>query len=261
MSWEERLARAYESKLFKEFALVRRLIPCLACSHTYLAIQIDLKHFKSRRLALRWRTAPEVVEGIGEDTCASLRCKHHRANPMSPERVAFDTPQSEKYRHEAEQRRRGRMPSLRSFELPFVYEEGGARREALVKVKLCGRCAGKLCWKPGDERGISGKAEGHVGSDVDEDELDGTGRMAGDGKGGRDSQRDRENTDRHRREQEPARRGDERLAQVKASEGDRRTHEDHAREREMVERRAPEGRSLRASRSRSPRRRTQDAKI
>ena len=27
MSWEERLARAYESKLFKEFALVSRRVP------------------------------------------------------------------------------------------------------------------------------------------------------------------------------------------------------------------------------------------
>lgn len=37
-----------------------------------------------------------------------------------------------------------------------MYEEGGERKEALVKVRLCKRCAEKLCWKPGDERGGSG---------------------------------------------------------------------------------------------------------
>ena len=91
--------------------------------------QIDLKHYKSRRLALRWRTAPEVVDGTGELTCASLRCDHH---------AVADEP-----------------PKLRSFELPFVYEEEGKRKEALVKVRLCRRCEGKLRWKPRDERGAT----------------------------------------------------------------------------------------------------------
>ena len=43
------------------------------------------------------------------------------------------------------------MPSLRSFELPFVYEEAGERKEALVKVRLCPKCEAKLLWKPGRE--------------------------------------------------------------------------------------------------------------
>ncbi|RSH90458.1 hypothetical protein EHS25_001063 [Saitozyma podzolica] len=155
VSWEERLARAYESKLFKEFAL------------------IDLKHYKSRRLALRWRTAPEVVEGIGEDTCGSLRCKWHEPVRVVPGRAGdFDvgvgwedmSDENEEYRRgrrasdrqdgrderderdDASSRERQRkrrkekerttettMPDLRSFELPFVYEEAGERKEALVK--------------------------------------------------------------------------------------------------------------------------------
>ncbi|KLT45654.1 hypothetical protein CC85DRAFT_234058, partial [Cutaneotrichosporon oleaginosum] len=108
VSWEERLARAYESKLFKEYAL------------------IDLKHFKSKRFALRWRTATEVVEGLGEETCGSLRCAHH---PSGSEAV-----------------------DLKAFELPFVYVEDGERKEALVKVRLCTKCAKKLTWKPEEER-------------------------------------------------------------------------------------------------------------
>ena len=45
-----------------------------------------------------------------------------------------------------------RIPKLRAFELPFVYVEMGERREALVKVRLCARCEGKLTWKPDRER-------------------------------------------------------------------------------------------------------------
>jgi protein FRA10AC1 len=114
VTWEERLARAYESKLFKEFALVS-----ITIVNSY-SFKIDLKHYKSKRLALRWRTGPEVIEGIGEETCGSLRCKNHSmAGPM-----------------------------LRAFELPFVYEEGTERATALVKVRLCERCQNKLTWKP-----------------------------------------------------------------------------------------------------------------
>ncbi|KAJ9127846.1 hypothetical protein QFC24_000130 [Naganishia onofrii] len=51
VTYEERIARAYESKLFKEYAL------------------IDLKHYKTRQIALRWRTAEEVIAFIGERTC------------------------------------------------------------------------------------------------------------------------------------------------------------------------------------------------
>jgi protein FRA10AC1 len=60
-----------------------------------------------------------------------------------------------------------RIPKLRAFELPFVYMEMGERREALVKVRLCVRCEGKLTWKPERER--SNVKEEEV-SDVDEDE-------------------------------------------------------------------------------------------
>jgi protein FRA10AC1 len=157
VSWEECLARAYESKLFKEYAL------------------IDLKHYKSRRLALRWRTAPEVVDGLGEDTCGSLRCKwHHLPVPDRPnDRVVFgfgsgggaglyhddDGDDGGEYggregrqSSRSSKRRKDKvMPQLRAFELPFVYEEAGERKEALVKVKLCPRCQAKLTWKPGKE--------------------------------------------------------------------------------------------------------------
>jgi len=39
------------------------------------------------------------------------------------------------------------MPSLSTLELPFVYEEQGQTKSALVKVVLCERCVKKLMWK------------------------------------------------------------------------------------------------------------------
>ncbi|KAL7423576.1 hypothetical protein Q5752_001156 [Cryptotrichosporon argae] len=131
VSWEERLARAYESKLFKEFAL------------------IDLKHYKSKRLALRWRTAPEVVDGIGEDTCGSLRCRHHLPASADPRfgDSEFGTPHASDAGRDDEGAGLGDEGSavrLRSYELPFVYAEAGERKEALVKVRLCRRCERKL---------------------------------------------------------------------------------------------------------------------
>ncbi|KAK8865612.1 hypothetical protein IAR55_000756 [Kwoniella newhampshirensis] len=163
VTWEERVARAYESKLFKEFAL------------------IDLKHYKSKKLALRWRTAPEVINGIGEDTCGSLRCKWHEQPPQivhSPgirfdgygvggghSTTSFGLDRDDREGDEGRgggggrgggRRRRGKererereMPLLKSFELPFVYSEAGERKEALVKVRLCPKCVLKLVWKPG----------------------------------------------------------------------------------------------------------------
>jgi protein FRA10AC1 len=109
--------------------------------------QIDLKHYKSRRLALRWRTAEEVVEGIGEDTCASLRCKYHQTPKATDTQVEFEDETRNRGRSKRPKTRN--IPALRAFELPFVYNEAGERKEALVKVRLCGRCEGNLTWRPG----------------------------------------------------------------------------------------------------------------
>lgn len=180
VSWEERLARAYESKLFKEYAL------------------IDLKHYKSRRLALRWRTAPEVVDGLGEDTCGSLRCKWHQL-PLPVRnggggQVGFDDDDDaddgyggfvrdrygvydhdqdddDDYRSKRRRKeKRKEMPKLRAFELPFVYEEAGERKEALVKVKLCPKCQAKLTWKPGPDEGSRRAGHGDAESESEEDD-------------------------------------------------------------------------------------------
>ena len=96
---------------------------------------IDLKHYKTKRIALRWRTAEEVVNAVGEDTCGSLRCAYH--NPL-PDRLVAEGAQ---------------MPPLQAFELPFTYTEAGETKTALVKVKVCNRCSKKLLFKSdGDSR-------------------------------------------------------------------------------------------------------------
>ena len=123
--------------------------------------QIDLKHYKSKRLALRWRTAPEVVDGIGEETCGSLRCKHHQPRSGGSvdgrDRYGSDNYSSGSSRgngrpsahgDRSAKRRKKKELQLRSYELPFGYEEAGERKEALVKVRLCKRCERKLTWKP-----------------------------------------------------------------------------------------------------------------
>lgn len=72
------------------------------------------------------------------------------------------------------------MPRLKAFELPFGYEEAGVRREALVKIRLCGRCSAKLVWKPGDERNGAGE-------DEDEEGMERAGRESRDEDGRRET--------------------------------------------------------------------------
>lgn len=56
LSWEERVAKKYYDRLFKEFALC------------------NLKQYKKGKVALRWRLEKEVVEGKGQFECGNLDC-------------------------------------------------------------------------------------------------------------------------------------------------------------------------------------------
>ncbi|WVR05593.1 hypothetical protein IAU60_002612 [Kwoniella sp. DSM 27419] len=179
-TWEERVAKSYESKLFKEFAL------------------IDLKHYKSKRFALRWRTAPEVISGVGESTCASLRCKYHQpasAQPVNPSNLRFRDPEAStrasSSRFEDDMRGEEVMPELRSFELPFVYMEAGERKETLVKVRLCPRCVGKLRWKPDAKEDRPDKDKRNHGSRSRDDGLKGSKREHHESGRGSSSRQDR----------------------------------------------------------------------
>ncbi|KAH8556122.1 FRA10AC1-like protein [Umbelopsis sp. PMI_123] len=56
ISWEQRIAKRYYDKLFKEYAIC------------------ELKRYKEGRIAMRWRTEDEVIVGKGQFECGSTRC-------------------------------------------------------------------------------------------------------------------------------------------------------------------------------------------
>ncbi|XP_055332857.1 protein FRA10AC1-like [Paramacrobiotus metropolitanus] len=94
LSWEQKLAKKYYDKLFKEY--------CIA----------DLHHYKHNKIGMRWRTEKEVIEGKGQFICGSKHC----SNQMG----------------------------LRSWEVNFGYMENETKKNALIKLRLCPSCSGKL---------------------------------------------------------------------------------------------------------------------
>ncbi|KAL1122449.1 hypothetical protein AAG570_002780 [Ranatra chinensis] len=55
-SWEERLAKKYYDKLFKEY--------CIS----------DLSRYKENKIAMRWQTEHELVTGKGQFSCGAKQC-------------------------------------------------------------------------------------------------------------------------------------------------------------------------------------------
>ncbi|KAK2705966.1 hypothetical protein QYM36_016101 [Artemia franciscana] len=84
-SWEKRLAKKYYDKLYKEYCIC------------------DLRFYKENKVALRWRTEKELVEGKGQFSCGEKHC-------------------SEK-------------DHLRTWEVNFAYAEHGQKKNALVKLQ------------------------------------------------------------------------------------------------------------------------------
>uniref|UniRef100_A0AC35TSH1 Protein FRA10AC1 homolog n=1 Tax=Rhabditophanes sp. KR3021 TaxID=114890 RepID=A0AC35TSH1_9BILA len=56
LSWEEKLAKRYYDRLFKEY--------CVA----------DLEHYEKNKIAMRWRTEKELKSGKGQFLCGSRNC-------------------------------------------------------------------------------------------------------------------------------------------------------------------------------------------
>lgn len=75
---------------------------------------VDLSKYESGQLGVRWRTEKEVIDGKGQYTCGARKC---------------DVNGREK---------------LKSYEVPFKYEENGYLKMELVKVRVCDECACKL---------------------------------------------------------------------------------------------------------------------
>lgn len=93
-TWEAQLAKKYYDKLFKEYCIC------------------DLSMYKANKVAMRWRTEPELVSGRGQFTCGEKRCDCRDA--------------------------------LKTWEVNFAYNEHGEKKNALVKLRLCPDCSSKL---------------------------------------------------------------------------------------------------------------------
>ena len=95
--WGRRLAKKYYDSLFREFTIC------------------DLSRYKEDRVAMRWRTEAEVVEGKGQLICGEKSCSSGT--------------------------------DLRTWEVNFKYEEEGTSKNALVKLRLCPRCSDLLNYR------------------------------------------------------------------------------------------------------------------
>ena len=75
----------------------------------------DLSRYKEGAVGLRWRTEAEVVSGKGQFSCGAKRCANHN--------------------------------DLESYEVDFKYREAGEKKQALVKLRVCPDCAGRLNYR------------------------------------------------------------------------------------------------------------------
>lgn len=88
----------------------------------------DLSQYRVGRVGFRWRTRVEVLAGKGESSCGSLHCDE--------------------------------VAALHTYEVPFAYEEDGARKSTLVKVRLCGGCGARLLHYVDAKKAAAGAAGG-----------------------------------------------------------------------------------------------------
>ena len=79
----------------------------------------DLSRHEEQCIGFRWRIEKEVLEGKGQFICGAKGCSASL--------------------------------SLETFEVEFGYIEGGVRKQALVKVKLCSQCGVKLNYGRGEK--------------------------------------------------------------------------------------------------------------
>jgi len=134
-SWVAPAVRAYESRLFKEYAIVDLSRASEAILVAAAAAKARAEQKKPEKgggdddgakddetaapppppIGLRWRIEREVLSGKGETTCAERSC---------PERTS----------------------RLETLELPFAYREAGEAKAALVKCRLCPEHARVARW-------------------------------------------------------------------------------------------------------------------
>jgi hypothetical protein len=95
---------------------IRRVCHSTCTPSPLTSNSIDLKHYKSGQIAMRWRTEDEVLAETGERTCGNLRCVDH--TPASEDEMT---------RWRRKRTRRDRSPPSRSE---------GSRRRPLDEDRL-----------------------------------------------------------------------------------------------------------------------------
>jgi hypothetical protein len=95
---------------------------------------VDLSVYKEGKLGLRWRTQAEVIGGKGQFECGNIT----KGKPCAA------------------------TAALHSYELNFAYTEQGQRKQELVKVRACPRCAAKLNYHKQHKRSSSSSSRGDV---------------------------------------------------------------------------------------------------
>eukprot|EP01083_Nonionella_stella_P085383 236775_1 len=81
---------------------------------------VDMSRYKEGKFGIRWRMESEVMDGKGQFSCGHKKCSSRK--------------------------------HLRSFEMPFSYMEQGDQKHALIKLRLCPKCAYKLHYKKSKEK-------------------------------------------------------------------------------------------------------------
>ena len=124
----------------------------------------DLSRCRERKVGLRWRTATEVKLGKGQFFCGEKRCDEG--------------------------------DDLASYEVHFGYVEAGEKKEALVKLRACPRCARKLVdARGGNARSFTSGASGTEDRSVAETDRDEDLRGDGSRKRRRREQQDSERSE------------------------------------------------------------------
>lgn len=141
LSWEDALAKKAYDQLFKELAVC------------------DLSRWREGKVAMRWRTSSEVINGNGHLSCSNLRCKYHdpRLKPASSmksnkrrrkNQSGFEEHNSFIPLEDAEGESEAEVDSsnvkLQELQTKFGYTEEGQSKIAEVKLKLCKRCSKKM---------------------------------------------------------------------------------------------------------------------
>ena len=168
-TWQERMAKQYHSHLYK--------------SH----VVADLSRYQTNQIGLRWRTKQEVMVGKGVDTCGNKHCPCYYTNSESDgtgQDVRRPVEEIIRWRHlvknrtilssyavknaplphsnpvvtshdeeeEEEKKQLQLIPhglGLFAYQVHFSYVEQGERKDELVKLILCLRCAPMVFWNKG----------------------------------------------------------------------------------------------------------------